>query len=103
MKTFLKIVAYCFGLIFIVLIIHNKINVEVCTPGEEYAEYIVKRIPHNAKFLCLVNFDEWSAQERFYIYDTQRHKYIYSGFVQHGNGRGSTARQAEFSNEIGSN
>ncbi len=60
-------------------------------------------IPSDADYVCYVDFGKYSCNDRFYIYDVKKKKYIYSSRVQHGNGGKSTAFKPEFSNKPGSN
>ena len=73
------------------------------TPPTNYLETVLQQIPSDGKYIILVDFSKASAQERLFVYDIPNQKYVYSGVVQHGLGRGSTAFTPEFSNEIGSN
>ena len=50
--------------------------------------------------IILVDFAKPSCSDRLFVYDDG--KPVYSGVVLHGNGRGSTAREPEFSDEVGS-
>lgn len=99
MKKKLFIVLCC----FFALIAYNRFTVSSRTPAAEVVQRIIKRLPDNAEYLCVVDFGKHSGEERFFIYDVKNEKYVYSGLVQHGNGKGNTAAKPIFSNRIGSN
>ena len=88
--------------LFFSAVVYSFFTVSFITPSEHLVEKVLKRVPYDTKYLILVDFSKASAQERLYIYDVKNNKYVYSGVVQHGLGRGSTARHPEFSNELGS-
>ncbi len=88
---------------FVALIAYNRFTVSCKKPSSELIDSVVKRLPSNANFLCIVDFGKNSGEERFFIYDIKKDKYVYSGLVQHGNGKGNTASKPKFSNVIGSN
>lgn len=72
-------------------------------PAAEVVQRIINCLPNNAEYLCVVDFGKSSGEERFFIYDVNTTKSVYSGLVLHGNGKGNTASKPIFSNEIGSN
>ena len=92
------------GVLFLFLgaIAYSFFTVSFFTPSEALVEKVLKKVPYDTKYLILVDFSKASAQERLYIYDVDQLDFVYSGLVQHGLGRGSTARRPEFSNELGS-
>ena len=91
----------CFFLFFIA-VVYSFFTVSFFTPGEHLVEKVLRKVPFDTRYLILVDFSKASGQERLYIYDVKKTDFIYSGIVQHGLGRGSTARHPEFSNELGS-
>lgn len=88
---------------FFALIAYNRFTVSSRKPAAEVVQRIIKRLPNNAEYLCVVDFGKNSGEERFFIYDVRTEKFVYSGLVQHGNGKGNTAAKPKFSNKIGSN
>lgn len=88
---------------FVALIAYNRFTVSTRIPSSDVIDNIVKRLPGSTEYLCVVNFGKHSGEERFFIYDVKNGKYVYSGIVLHGNGKGNTASKPVFSNEIGSN
>ena len=54
-------------------------------------------------YCFLVDFDIHSGKERFFVWDFNQDKVIYSTICAHGHGGNSTLTQADFSNERGSN
>lgn len=82
------------------ILIDRVIGTSVFHPDTEFTR---RHIPKDADYVCFVDFKIPSAQDRLFIYDVKEKRYIYSAHVQHGNGRGSTAKKPEFSNDIGSN
>jgi len=72
-------------------------------PNSKTSQTVLSKIPSDARYVCLVDFGKLSCNDRFYIYDVKKEKYIYSSRVQHGNGGKSTALKPELSNKIGSN
>lgn len=85
------------------LIAYNRFTVSSKKPSNDIVDSVVKRLPGDAGYLCIVNFGKHSGEERFFIYNVRNNKYEYSGLVQHGNGKGNTAGKPKFSNMIGSN
>ncbi len=57
----------------------------------------------NTGFCFLVDFSIHSGKNRFYIYDFKTNNITSTGLVCHGVGKNSTAQQAIYSNESGSN
>ena len=88
---------------FLALIAYNRFTVSIKKPSKEIVDSVIKRLPSDANYLCIVNFGKHSGEERFFIYNIKKNKYEYSGLVQHGNGKGNTAGKPKFSNVIGSN
>ena len=88
---------------FLALIAYNRFTVSIKKPSKEIVDSVIKRLPSDANYLCIVNFGKHSGEERFFIYNVRNNKYEYSGLVQHGNGKGNTAGKPKFSNVIGSN
>ena len=81
------------GLIsFLTLIAYSRFAVSSKKPSKEIVDSAIKRLPSDATYLCIVNFGKHSGEERFFIYNVRNNKYEYSGLVQHGNGKGNTAR-----------
>ena len=54
-------------------------------------------------YCILVDFDVHPGKDRFFIWDFDKQKIVYSTICEHGRGGNSTHRNAEFSNRIGSN
>ena len=88
---------------FLALIAYNRFTVSSEKPSKEIVDSVMKRLPSDDNYLCIVNFGKHSGEERFFIYNVRNNKYEYSGLVQHGNGKGNTASKPKFSNVIGSN
>ena len=88
---------------FLALIAYNRFTVSSKSPNNAIIDSVIKRLPSDANYLCIVNFGKHSGEERFFIYNVRDNKYEYSGLVQHGNGKGNTASKPKFSNVIGSN
>lgn len=88
---------------FLTLTAYNRLAVSSKRPSKEIIDSVIKRLPSDANYLCIVNFGKHSGEERFFIYNVRNNKYEYSGLVQHGNGKGNTAGKPKFSNVIGSN
>lgn len=88
---------------FLALITYNRFTVSSKEPSKEIIDSVIERLPSDVNYLCIVNFGKHSGEERFYIYNVRNNKYEYSGFVQHGNGKGNTAGKPKFSNVKGSN
>lgn len=57
----------------------------------------------NTSFCFLVDLSIHSGKNRFYIYDFKTNIVTNTGLVCHGVGKNSTAQQAVYSNEVGSN
>lgn len=102
MKRNKKIVFVVFTCL-LVMIAYNRFTVSCKKPSSDVVEKVLKRLPTSVEYLCVVNFGKHSGEERFFIYDVKQVKYVYSGIVQHGNGKGNTASKPIFSNTIGSN
>ncbi|MDO4957774.1 MAG: murein L,D-transpeptidase catalytic domain family protein [Prevotellaceae bacterium] len=85
------------------LIVYNRFMVSCKKPSSVTIDSVIKRLPSDARYLCIVNFGKHSGEERFFIYNVKKKKFEYSGLVQHGNGKGNTAGKPKFSNVIGSN
>ncbi len=86
----------------ICLTLYNRLYVSLFVPSDDTITNALSKVPKDAKYICFVQFVQPSAGERFFIYDKDTHTFIYSGLVQHGSGKGNTARWPKFSNEIGS-
>ena len=97
-----KIIITFIVITIIATIICNGCLVSVFVPDKQTTENVLKKVPKDAEYICFVNFKQPSGEERFYIYDIQHEKFIHSGIVQHGNGKGNTKEHAVFSNAIGS-
>lgn len=86
----------------VLAITYSYFTVSVFTPSPEDLRRAVSKLPAGTRYVVMVDFGKSSAQERLFVYDLEEKEYIYSGVVQHGMGRNSTARKPEFSNEVGS-
>lgn len=60
----------------------------------------LKRLPNSCRYLCYVDFNKPSRENRFYIFDVRNGDCLYAGLVEHGNG--GSVRDAMCSNVIGS-
>lgn len=57
----------------------------------------------STRYLMFVDFSIPSNNDRFFVWDNQQDRIVYSCWCAHGCGGGSTDEQPVFSNEIGSN
>ena len=103
----MKKIIYLIGLVVILLflIIYNNSTISKDLPSKEVISDVLqyhKKGNYNDNII-IVDYRKPSCEERFYIYNSQKNEFIYSGLCAHGNGGKSTPSKPEFSNKIGSN
>ena len=60
------------GLIsFLTLIAYSRFAVSSKKPSKEIVDSVIKRLPSDANYLCIVNFGKHSGEERFFIYNVR--------------------------------
>lgn len=97
-KIYLTLITLFFG-----LTIYNSCTVTHDTPSQDIINTALRKWNKSYdNYIVIVDFSKPSAEERFYIYDKDLQKFIYSGFCMHGNGTGNTASKPKFSNQPGS-
>lgn len=84
----------------LVCIIYSRLCVSIHVPNEKIVSNVVSKVPKGTSTIVFVNFNQSSGEERFFIYNTQTNKFVYSGLCTHGNG--GTTTDPKCSNEIGS-
>ena len=92
-------------ILFLSIVAYNLYAITSDTPSNEIISKIEEYHSHGDynRYVIIVDYSKPSCEERFYIYNIDDKKYLYSGLCAHGNGRNSTASKPEFSNDIGSN
>jgi hypothetical protein len=93
--------------IFSILFLHvnfsyAQLNDKLIEKAVKAKNYCIKN-KLNTSFCFLVDLSVNSGKSRFYIYDFKSNTIKSSGLVCHGVGKNSTAQQAVYSNEVGSN
>lgn len=74
--------------------------------AQEYAESALKYCKQEGlrtDYCILVDFDIHPGKNRFFIWDFNKQKIVYSTICEHGRGRGGTHMHPKFSNDKGSN
>lgn len=54
------------------LIVYNRFMVSCKKPSSVTIDSVIKRLPSDARYLCIVNFGKHSGEERFFIYNVKR-------------------------------
>lgn len=80
----------------IIFVKHNASKYDISiVPIEQ-----IKRLPAKCRYLCFVDFNKPSRENRFFIFDVKQKECLYAGLVEHG--RGGSIKDAKCSNVPGS-
>ena len=88
-------------LLLLFLITGNSVPRDLDERAEEALEYC-KKNGYSTDYCLLVDYGRHSGRVRFFIWDFSKGKPVMKCLCAHGYGKGSTARNPVFSNEIGS-
>ena len=105
-KKFLYFIAAVVVLLGVMLVAGNINSPQTNRRAREHAEAALAYCQRNGMstdYCFLVDFDVHSGKNRFFVWDFNKQRIVYSTICEHGRGRGSTHMRAEFSNEPGSN
>lgn len=89
------------SLLLLFLITGNSVPRDLDERAEEALEYC-RENGYSTDYCLLVDYGKYSGRVRFFIWDFSKGKPAMKCLCAHGYGKGSTARNPVFSNEIGS-
>ena len=105
MKKLLKIIAFTFAalclMLLVAFLVSNMKPTDIKAKTEELKAYCARN-GYNTDYAILVDYGRTSLQRRIFVYDFRQDKIVISSLAGHGAGGRSTVLRADFGNAHGS-